>query len=148
MSTVGDTLTILQSFIIGAVSGSTVSPRYNVKVTANLPTWIILPQGATRTHQGAREYSTARDYIAVLLIARVPDDKSAQAQVLREAGYAYLDTVPDYFAKYPMLNDTTYGIVVDSTLPRENGVQFTSWAEELFTGIEFRLTITTSKEVS
>lgn len=149
MSTVSDTVAILETFIKASVTGSTVSPRYEAKIeAADLPTFIILPQGATREHESFRNFHTSRDYIIVMLIALVADDKPQAQQVAREAGYIYLDTVPDYFAKYPMLNDLTTGIIADSTLPRENGVQLTSWAGDQFTGIEFRITITTSKQVS
>lgn len=149
MSTVSDTIDIIEAFIVGAVPTATISPRYEDKIDpSRLPTFIILPQGASRERISARNYNTTRDYLILMLIALVFDDKPQQQQEAREAGYVYLDTIPDYIEAHPMLGDTTYGIIVASTLPREEGVQMTSWAGDQFSAIPFRISVTTSKGVS
>lgn len=149
MSTVSDTVDILEAFLADAVPGLTVTPRSQPKIAASdLPTVIILPQGGTPERESARNYRTPRDYIIAVLLEKLSDDKAQQTQEARERGWDYLDTIPGHFAAHSMLDDDTKGIIVHCTLPRENGVQLTSWGGDPFTGIEFRVTIVTSKEVS
>jgi hypothetical protein len=148
MSTVSDTLTLLEAFIVGAVAGSTISPRYECRILdRDLPTFIVLPQGGTSEREGFGNYNTSRPYAIVMLIEKVPSDKKQAQQEARERAYQYLDTIPDYFVANPKLEDHTTGIVVTSTLPTEQGAQLTVWNEDTFVGIEFRITVTTSKEV-
>jgi hypothetical protein len=149
VSTVSSVVDIIEAYMVGAVPTATILPRYECKVDpADLPAFIILPLGAVRANEGFRNYNATRDYSIYMLIAPLCDDKPQQQQEARETGWAYLDTVPDHFVKYPMLNDQSTGIVVDNTLPRDEGVQITSWGGDSFTAIQFRISVTTSKEVS
>ncbi len=149
MSVVSATIDILEAFVIAAVPTGTIYPRYQCKVDpADLPVFIILPQGATHTHESFRNYATTREYIIYMLVAGICDDKSQEQEIARESAFESIDTIVNYFAAHPMLADQSTGIVVDATLPRENGVQLTSWGGDEFTAIEFRTSVTTSKEVS
>jgi hypothetical protein len=149
VSIVSDTVDIIEAFMVGAVPTATILPRYECKVDPDdLPAFIILPLGATRAEEGFRNYNASRDYSIYMLIAPLCDDKPQQQQEARETGWAYLDTIPDHFVQYPMLNDgTVKGIIAYSTLPRDEGVQITSWGGDSFTAIQFRISVTTSKEV-
>ena len=150
MSSTSDTTDRLEALVVQIAAGITVSPRYECKINeANLPTFIMLPQGARRERAGAGDYRIIRDYLLFMLVQTVCDTNEQERQAAREACYPYLDSVPHFFMQRRFLeyNDAGLPGVVDTSPLVDDGAQLTTYSGDEFGGIRFRLSVTTGEEV-
>lgn len=153
MSTVADTVDRFEALVVLIEAGITISPRFECKRDeSDLPTFIILPQGARRERMGHGDWQTTRDYVLVLLVQKICNPKSeTQRQTALEACYGYLDSVPAFFMQHRFLEkddeDTGLEGVINTTTLTDDGAQLTTYASEEFSGIRFRMSVTTGEEV-
>lgn len=150
MTSISDTVDRLEALVVQIEAGITVSPRYECKINeADLPTFIIFPQGARRERMGAGDWRTIRDYVLLQLVEKTCDDNLQEQQVDREACYPYLDSVPHFFMQHRFLEDNDSGLagVLETSLPIDDGAQLTTWGGDPFSAIRWRISVTTGEEV-